>query len=62
MAGAITMAETKSALWEIDGKLFLQVTPGRAQALVEALEIALSSDKLARFATILLPKLSPKAQ
>jgi len=41
------MAYAKDALRELeDGKLFLQVTPGRAQALVEALTIALKSDKL----------------
>lgn len=40
------MAETKNTLRKIDGELYMQVTPGRAQALVVALDIALSSDEL----------------
>jgi hypothetical protein len=41
------MATVKDALQELeDGELYLQVTPGRAQAMVEALDIALESDKL----------------
>jgi hypothetical protein len=41
------MAVAKDALQELDdGELYLHVTPGRAQALVEALRIALASDEL----------------
>ena len=41
------MAAVNLALQELeDGKLYLQVTPGRAQAMVEALGIALESNKL----------------
>ena len=41
------MAAWINALQELeDGKLFLQVTPGRAQAMMEALDIALKSDSL----------------
>ena len=41
------MAYWKDALQELeDGELYLHVTPGRAQALVEALTIALESDQL----------------
>jgi hypothetical protein len=41
------MAYAKDALQELkDGELFLQVTRGRAQAMVEAFDIALESDQL----------------
>jgi hypothetical protein len=41
------MATKKNALQELgDGELYLQVTPGRAQAIVEALDIALESHNL----------------
>ncbi len=41
------MAHLEDALTELDdGELYLHITPGRAQALVEALRIALSSDEL----------------
>ena len=40
------MAAIDTAFRELDGKLYLQVTPGRPQALVEALDVALSSDQL----------------
>lgn len=41
------MAHWKDALQELeDGELYLHVTPGRAQAMVEALDIALASDML----------------
>jgi hypothetical protein len=41
------MAYAKNALQELeDGELFLQVTPGRAQAMVAALDIALDSGEL----------------
>jgi hypothetical protein len=40
------MAETKNTLRKIDGRLYVEITAGRAQALVQALEVALSSDKL----------------
>ena len=39
------MAEPNNTL-RIDGKFYVEVTSGRAQALIEALDIALSSDKL----------------
>jgi hypothetical protein len=43
------MAVAKDALQELDdGELYLHVTPGRAQALVEALRIALASDELVK--------------
>jgi hypothetical protein len=41
------MAAMDSFFRERDGKLYMQVTPGRAQALLEALDVALSSDRLA---------------
>jgi hypothetical protein len=40
------MAAMDSFFRERDGKLYMQVTPGRAQALLEALDVALSSDRL----------------
>jgi hypothetical protein len=40
------MAETKQTLREIDNKLYIQVTPRRAQALIQALDIALATNQL----------------
>ena len=41
------MATLKNALQELaDGELYLKVTPGRAQAMLTALDIALASGEL----------------
>ena len=40
------MAETDSIFQKYDGILYLKVTPGRAQIIMEALDLALASGKL----------------
>lgn len=41
------MADVKEALQEFDdGELYLHITPGRAQAMLDALRVALSSNKI----------------